>query len=255
VASDVGLGDSETPYLDVVPADSSTVATLELRTRVGVTPIPVTGGPLVAIADSADFSQRWTAEAPVVYGEAGRSVLHWEVAGTGEREEDVEVYVVAAPVAGGPTWTPGRSRVANYVPHRTLALSTSSIIDSQDVYELTFDSTTRPTGIMVDRLIADGVDWITALITPLNTRSQAACALLAALWAAIAVERSWPNDDQSLQRANDMEKRLDLLLAGLKASNSDANDQDAGTGAFGVDIVPVWQFPAADPRWDYAGYW
>jgi hypothetical protein len=253
VATDVGVGDAEVAVIDVAPADGTTAATLTVYKPDGTSDtITASGGALEPIPDSSDTSQQWTADTPVVYDAAGKWVLHWDVTGTGESAEDLEVFVVASPVAGGPTWTPGRSRVANYVPHRTLAKLLTSTIESQDAYAFTFDSTTLPTGVMCDRLIADGVDWVTALVTPLNARSEPLAALVAALWAAVAVERSWPNDDQSLQRANDMEKRLDSMLAALIRSNDEANN---GTDD-GFDIVyPVWSFPAADPRYDSNCYW
>ncbi|WP_433730997.1 hypothetical protein ACQP2Y_21555 [Actinoplanes sp. CA-051413] len=219
------------------------------------TPVVMTGAALVAIPDTTptQYSQVWTADSPVVYDQAGRWVLHYEVTGTGEGAEDLEVFVVPSPVAGGPTWTPGRSRVANYVPHRTLARSTASIVDSQDEYALTFDQTTRPSGLMVDRLIADGVAWVTSRVYPLNERVQDAASVIVALYCAAAVERSWPNDDQSLQRANDMEKRLDLLMADLIAANGSANDEDGTT--IPSAVMPYWSFPPADTRLDYPTYW
>lgn len=254
MSSDVGVGDSEVGTLAVSPADGTTAVTLTVTgpdgTDIAVT---MTAGALVEIPDTSptEYSQVWTADTPVVYDQAGRWVLSYVVTGTGEGAEDLEVFVVASPVAGGPTWTPGRSRVANYVPHRTLARSTSSVIDSQDNYALTFDSTTRPSGQTCDRLIADGVAWVTGRVYPLHARLEPSAAVVVSLYCAAFIERSWPNDDQSLQRANDMERRLDVLLADLIEANNAANE----TGDFGIDVVPLWQFPEADSRWDYPTYW
>lgn len=254
-STDVGVGDSELVFLDIAPADSTTLAALTVDKPDGTSaPAAVTGGALVAIPDTSpvQYSQRWTADSPVAYDHAGRWVLHWTVTGTGEGAEDLEVFVVASPVAGGPTWLPGRSRVANYVPHRTLVRSSSSIIGSQDAYQLTFDSTTLPSGIQVDRLIADGAAWVTARAINLHITLYDAAAVCTTLYSAAAVERGWPNDDQSLQRANDMEKRLDGMLATLVAANDVAN----GTGDYGLEIAhPVWSFPVADPRYDSSCYW
>jgi hypothetical protein len=253
MASDVGAGDSEVATLVITPAGGDTSATLTVHPPTGAPyDVAATGGTLEPVPDSSDQQQTWTANEPVLYDQAGRWVLHWGVTGTGEGAEDYEVYVVASPVAGGPTWWPGRSRVAAYVPHRTLVRSTSSVLNSQDSYELSFGQDTRPTGLMVDRLIADGAAWVSALITPLHTKSEPLASVLVALWAAISVERSWPDDDDSLQRANDMEKQLNTMLAALKTSNDEANN---GTDD-GFDIVyPVWAFPAADPRYDSNCYW
>jgi hypothetical protein len=218
------------------------------------TTVPVSGGPLEPIDGSDDEQQQWTSDQPVTYDLPGRWVLRWTVTGTGEGVEDLEVYVVASPVAGGPTWLPGRSRVAAYVPHRTLVRSPVTVTGGQDGYAWTFDSTTTPPGITVDRLIADGADWVTALLNPIHTSSHPTAAVLAALWAAISVERSWPKDDQALQRANDMEKQLNTVLAGLKASNAAANEGD-GVQYPTAPVGPVYSFPPADLRWDHSGYW
>lgn len=257
MASDVASGDSEVPYVDIAPADGDTSATLTVRRPDGTTAtITAVGGNLDPIAGTSpqQYTQRWTADTPVAYDAPGLWVLHWDVTGTGEGSEDLEVYVVRSPVAGGPTWLPGRSRVAAYVPHRTLVRSAGSVIASQDAYLWSWDSTTTPPGVTVDRLIADGAAWVSALVTPLHPNSEQLASLLCALHAAIAIERSWPDDDQSLQRANDMEKQLNTMLAQLKAANTTASDADNGTSD-GFDIVyPAWNFPLPDPRYDYPGY-
>lgn len=253
MASDVAVGDSELATLGVSPADADTVATLTVHAPDGSSStVAVSGGALETIPDSADRQQTWTANEPVTYSAPGKWVLSWTVTGTGEGAEDYEVYVVSSPVAGGPTWWPGRSKVAAYVPHRTLIRSATSTISSQDSYELSFSSETRPTGLIVDKLIADGAAWVSALITPLNAKSEALAGVLVALWSAVAVERSWPDDDDSLQRANDMEKQLNSMLVALKVSNDEANN---GTDD-GFDIVyPKFSFPCPDPRYDYPRYW
>lgn len=244
MASDVGVGDTELAVLDVAPADTDTVVTLTVHPPTGATSvIPMTGGDLVAIPATSpqQYSQRWTADTPVLYSQAGRWVLHYEVAGTGESAEDLEVYVVASPVAGGPAWTPGRSRVANYVPHRTLVRSVSSGLQSDDTYAFTFDSTTLPDGIQVDRIIADGVAWVTARIAAQGTTLAAglvdAASVCVALYSSAMVERTWPEDGTALQRANDLERRLDLMLKDLVDANNAAGD----SGDYGFDIVPMWQ--------------
>ncbi|MFI7073566.1 hypothetical protein [Micromonospora sediminicola] len=146
---------------------------------------------------------------------------------------------------GLPEWAPLRENVADYVPHRTLKQQPSTTTGSADVYYLTFDVDTRPTGWAVDRLIADGIAWVISRVTPLHTTSHDTARLVATLYAAAAVERSWPHDDQSLQRANDMERRMESLLAGLVVSNDEAN---GGGGSGGDNLMPLWSFPSA-PSW------
>lgn len=253
--SDVGVGDSDLPYLDVTPADSGTSATLTVFRPDGTSAsVPVTGGPLVAVpgASPVEYTQRWTADSPVVYDQPGTWVLRWVVApGTGEGAEDFEVFVAPLPTAGGPTWLPGISRVAAYVPHRTLVRSVDSSTESADTYQFTFDDTTIPTGGTVARLISDGAAWVSSLVYPLNARVTGAAGVVTALYAAAAVERGWPQDDSSLQRALDLEKRMDALMQDLLTANSDANE-GADTGS---PVIPVWSFPPADLRWDYSTYW
>lgn len=255
--TDVGVGDAELATLVIAPADNTTEATLTVHAPGGTsTPVSATGGALEAIPGTSpqQYSQRWTATSPVTYTAAGRWVLSWTVTGTGEGAEDYEVWVVASPVAGGPTWTPGRSKVAAYVPHRTLT-RTPTLTGSKDSYQFTFDSTTVPDGVVVDKLIADSAAVIASRIPTLHASSEPVVSALTALRAAVWVERSWPKDDQSLQRASDMEKQFNTELAALIKANQDANDADNGTQD-GFDVVfPVWAYPPADPRWDYPTYW
>lgn len=251
MASDLGVGDAELAYVDVAPADADTVAVLTVYPPAGSSyTLTASGGELTPVDGSDDLQQRWTTDDPVVYTAPGRWVLHWDVTGTGEAVEDAEVYVVTSPVAGGPTWTPGRSRVATYIPHRTLQPSITSTVASQDQYEMSFGQNTIPSGIQVDRLIADGVAWVSARVSPMVASMYDLAAACSALYAAAMVERSWPDDDQSLQRANDLERRLDGLMKDLVAANDLGNGSD-----YGLDIAPVWTFPRSDCRWDSPNYW
>lgn len=255
MSTDVGVGDAELPHLDVTPAHGDTVAVLTVYPPGADSfTVPTSGGDLEEVPGTTptEYTQRWTATEPVIYTAPGRWVLHWAVTGTGEGAEPYEVYVVEPPTAGGPTWTPGRSRVANYLPHRTLVRDIATTIGSQDRLLMSWDSTTTPTGVQVDRLIADGVAYVSSRLSPVHATSEAAAAVLACLYCAAMIERSWPHDDQSLQRANDLERRLDLMLADLAEANNAAN----GTDDHGLEIAPAyWSFPAADARYDDAGYW
>ena len=256
MGSDLGVGDSDLPYISVSPADSDTAVTLVAYAPDGTsTSVAVTGGSLEPVAGSSPVvnMQTWTATDPLEYTQPGRWVLTWTVTGTGAGAENVEVFVVASPTAGGPTWTPGRSRVANYLPHRTLVRDLSTTTGSQDVLLMSWDSTTTPTGVQVDRLIADGVAYIGSRLAPVHVNSEQAASVLVCLYAAAMIERSWPQDDQALQRANDLDKRMDMMLKDLV----DANNASNGTDDFGIDVahMPYWSFPAADVRYDDARYW
>lgn len=240
MATDVGVGDIEIPQLTVTPHDATTAATL--------TVIPPEGESTTPAASSDDNGATWTTT-PVTYNQPGRWLLIWTVTGEGAGSETQVVYVVVSPTAGGPTWLPGRSRVANYVPQRTLARNPASYTQAGDTYSFTFDSTTKPLGVQVDRLIADGAAWVSARVTPLNANLTDAASVIVALYAAAAVERGWPHDDNSLQRANDLEKRLDRMLTDLVRANDDANGEE-DPDIPQANPMPVWAFPPPVPHGD-----
>ena len=241
MASDVSIGDIETPYLDVDPGDATTAGTLMVTAPDGTTTTPA-----VTPGTPADGTVRLTAAA-VTYTQPGRWVLNWTVTGVGAGAESATVFVVPQPTAGGPTWLPGRSRVASYVPSRTL--STTPGPDGE-VHELTFNSTTRPTGVMVDRLIADAAARVAARVGTVHDTLHGAASVVVAILAAVAVERGWPDDEdttQSLQRANDLERQAGLLLDELATANESAGEPPVSPGA---NLLPRWSFPSAVPWGD-----
>jgi len=231
--SDVGVGDSEVPRLTISPADGTTAATLVLRAPDG-TSTSVTTAQELATADS----QVWEG-APVVYSQPGWWVLDWTVTGTGQGSEQQRVYVAPSPVAGGPTWWPTRSQVANYIPSRTLVVDPATHSEAGELHELTWTAQTRPTGVQVDQLIADQGAWVAARLPDLTAANQAAAASVVAMLTAAAIERGWPDSDStSLQRATDLEKRALGALSDLVA----ANDEQTGEQGDG-SVAPVWSFP------------
>jgi hypothetical protein len=225
MASDLGLGDIEAPFLDVQPGDGTTAGTLTATAPDG------TGATLTVVPGTpAGGVVRLTGEA-VTFTQAGRWVLHWVVTGTGASEEDVEVYVVASPLAGGPAWTPGRSRVATVLPGRTLPRDA-------ETHELTFNSTTLPTGVQVDRLIADAVRWVLTRTGEVDASFHEFAASVAAVRAAMMVERGYPAEsaEQSLARARDLEKQAASMLDMLVFANRTPDTQ-------GNALTPLWSFP------------
>lgn len=230
MASDVGIGDIETPFLDVEPGDATTAGTLTVTAPDGTETTPT-----VTPGTPDDDVVRLTATA-LTYDAAGWWLLHWTVTGTGAGAEDQRVLVVASPTAGGPTWTPGRSRVAIYVPGRTLARDA-------ETHQNTFNSTTFPTGIATDRLIADAVRWVLLRTGEVNAAFHESAAAAAAVRAAMSVERGYPARDaeQSLRRARDLEQQAQKLLDDLVHAN-----QTPGTQ--GDALLPQWAFPDP-PKW------
>lgn len=250
--ADLSVGSWDTPYLDVAPYDLvGTVVTLTVHAPTDTDPAgtdaPVSAG--VEMVIDGDQVLRFSTASPVQYTAAGWWVRHWAVDGVGAGDVDERVFVAQSALAGGPTWTPTRSQVAAYIPHRTLARDVGTTVASDDVYQWTFDQRTTPTGGQADSLIADGVSWVLGRVPTLTPALYGMAGVVAALYASAAIERAWPDGDQSLQRADDMEKRMDAMLATL----AEANEAATGTG---IDIVnPVWSFPCADLRWDYSTYW
>lgn len=240
MASDASIGDIEIPYLDVTPGDGTTAGTLTVHRPEGA---PLT--PTVTPGTPADGTVRLTAT-PVTFNQPGRWVLHWDVAGTGASAEDLIVFVVPNPTAGGPTWLPGRSRVANYIPSRTLS------VNSPD-HQLTFDSLTRPTGVMVDRLIADAAARIAGRVGPVDSSLHDTASVVAALLAAAAVERGWPDDENtqaSLQRANDLERQAETALTELARANEAATGTNPTDPGQANAQLPRWSFPSPVPWGD-----
>lgn len=233
---DIAVGDIEYPAL----ADVDDDATVELAVT---DPTGVTTDDLTATVVDGTA----TADLPVAYNLPGRWVLTWTVTAP-QVDSDIdpavdvriaEVYVVPLPSAGWPPWSPGRSRVANYVPHRTLAVDSTT-------HELTFTSTTRPTGVMVDRLIADGVAWVVARTGALADALHDQGAVAAALWAAAAVERGYPDeDDDALRRADQLQKLAESARADLIAANAAAGEPPVDAGSA---LLPRFAYPDP-PRW------
>ena len=154
-----------------------------------------------------------------------------------------------------PDWAPTGYDVAAYVPHRTLVRAESSTTQGEDTYRYSFDETTRPSTDQISRLIADNVAYVSLRLVPFAVSSEGAAAAIVSVLTAAACERGWPEDEYALQRANDLEKRADLMLAGLILANDLSNhDGDADGEDDRSSVLPVFSFPPADPRYDHAGY-
>lgn len=253
MASDVGTGDSELPYLDITPADGTTAATLTVSKPDGTsTQVTVAPGVLTITPGSnpVTYTQRWAVTAPVVYDQPGRTVLHWAVTGTGEGTEDLEVWVVPAPVPGGPTWTPGLSRVALYIPRLTVDVTTPG-----SAVELgTFTAETNPTDAVAQRHIDDAVAEVLAACGPIPLSLEALARAVAALRAAASIQLSYSNTAlgmDTLSIAAALNARADADLARLKTAIADLVDGSADGLAV---VVSVWSFPAPDPRFDLPQY-
>lgn len=233
MATDVGIGDIEIPRLVIDPADDDTEATLVVTAPDGE---PATLTTAMEDEDEEAGTQTWAAD-PVTYDQPGRWVLTWTVTGTGAGTEEQVVQVVTSPVVGGPLWTPGRSRVANYVPGRTLARDVEGL-------QNTFDSTTTPNGVQVDRLIYDAVGWVVLRTGAVDESLHEQAATCAAIWAAAAVELGFPDnpdDDNNRRTAQDLRGMAERMREDLKR----ANDAIVGTNPTdpAAALLPRYNFP------------
>jgi hypothetical protein len=143
----------------------------------------------------------------------------------------------------GVPWAPSLSHVAAYVPARTLARDS-------ETHELTFNSETLPTGVQVQQLVVDAVAWVQARTGPtidVSLYDQAkACA---AIWAAAAVERGFPDEeDESLRRAKDLQALVEQMREDLARANEAISGVDPTDPA---DLVlPLWSMPDPVPWGD-----
>ena len=249
--SDLGVGDFDVPFLIVAPANTDTTATLIVRPPTGDPyPVDVTAGPLEPIAGSADMRQRWAAAVPVAYTLPGKWVLRWQVTGTGEGAEDVEKWVVASPVPGGPVWSPGLSRVAGYVPRLTV----DQTAPGSAVELRTFDARTNPDGTVAQQHINDAVAEVQAAVGTVPEALHPLATAVAALRAAATIQLAYSNTAlgmDTLSIAAALHARADADLARLKTAVQDATD-GSEDGFF--DVVPAFAFPPADPRFDSPTY-
>ncbi|GAB7053125.1 hypothetical protein [Catenuloplanes indicus] len=238
--TDIVVGDTDVPRLTVSPFDGGTAAALTVTRPDGTTlAVPV------AVELAGTDGQLWQAE-PVTYDAPGGWVLTWTVTGTGQGVEAQQVYVLASPTAGGAVWLPGRSRVANYIPGRTLNVDPAVHSAAGETYDPGWGPNTRPTGQQVDRLILDQASLVSVRVPRLTETHHEAASTVVAMLVAAAIERGQPDTDPtSLQRALDLERqalaRLDELVRGV--------DEETGETAAGP-VMPVWSMPAPVPWGD-----
>lgn len=147
--------------------------------------------------------------------------------------------------AGTVLWAPSLVKVADRVPGRTLV----KVLDGSNNEVMTFDSTTRPTGASVLRLIDDAVAWVQTVTGPVIDPSLYNAATgCAAVYAAASVEIGYPErestnekDAQALGQA--LLKQAQDMLTKLGARN----DVLIGENPEVFEIVPQWSFPPGVP--------
>ena len=232
--NEVSVGDIEILRYTVDPATDDTVVTLVVTDPDGTTTTPA----VASESDPEDTVQVWASD-PVSFDTAGRWVLTWTIDNGDDQNQVVDevVQVVDTPLAGGPTWTPGRDRVANYVPGRTLPRDSETL-------QRTFYSSTTPDGVQVDRLIFDAVGWVLLRTGEVNQTLHDQASTCAAIWAASNVELGYPDspdDDNNRRTAQDLRGMAERMREDLKR----ANDAIVGTNPNdpAAVVMPRYNFP------------
>lgn len=239
------IGGTEVPSLSVPQGDGTTAVVLTI-TKPDLTSSTVT-------PTTADGGLTWTA-APILYDQADSWVLLWTVTGAGANVLPRAVFVQPLPPAGGPSWRPSLSDVAKYVPTRTLVLDRSN---GGNTPVRTFDESTTPTGRDVDALITDGCNWVQTAtgpvgVTPSGAIVTASATLYgtaraaAAIYAAAAVERGYPQRDSDESIANDLLALASSMRADLVRANAAAVGGDPSNPV--ASLLPIYQFPPPS-RW------
>jgi hypothetical protein len=242
--SDLGVGDSEIASLTVTPAGTDTQAVLTVHSPTGSsTPVPVTAGALTP-GPGATQQQTWVSDNPIVYTAAGRWVLSWTVTGTGEGAEDVEVWVSPRPAPGGPTWAPGLSRVAQYIPRLTVDTQTPSADELG-----TFTTVTNPTDVAAQHHIDDAVAGVLAVCPTVPAGLEPLARTVAALRAAASIQRAYSNTAlgmDTLSIAAALDARADTDLKRLQAA---IDDLVSGDDDEPLLIAPIWTSSSTYGRW------
>lgn len=239
------VGGTEVATLDVPDGDATTEATLLVTAPDGTT---ADGG---AVPTDGTHT-RWTAT--VSYPLPEGWVLSWTVTGAGANVTHQPVFVTPAPIPGGPIWRPSLAKVASYIPGRTLvAVKVEGVATGADAPERTFDNSTEPPGTVVDQLVTDAVAWVLLATGPITDKDTPAAQTIrdaagatAAVWAASAVERGYPDRDEDVKTAADLlalatSMRRDLAFANEAATGTDPTDPAAS-------LLPLYSFPPPS-RW------
>jgi hypothetical protein len=242
--SDLSVGDSDVPHLDVAPYQVGvTAAALTVHSPADPdetgTAVPVDSG-VETTVDGA-LVLRFAATSSVLYDVPRWWVRHWSVTGVGAGDEDDRVFVAPSLLAGGSEWTPTRERVAVYIPERTVEINRLS----DGLPTLGFSADTRPTGRQIDQQIEDAVAWVTTSCGDLHASLYETARGLAALRTAGMAEASWPVRDGDLSAAQILLTQADNGLKTLAARNEALTGEDPDDPDAVFEIVPAWSFPSA----------
>lgn len=142
-----------------------------------------------------------------------------------------------------PDWAPDLTRVANYVPSRTLRVDDTTGTPLQ-----VFTVDTRPSAAEVTGLIEDAVAWVVSKASAtigvsLFDSARAAAAIRTAGW----VEVTWPIRPDDINTGQTLLTQADAMLTALAARN----DVLIGENPEVFEVLPVWSFPRPELFGDY----
>jgi len=179
---------------------------------------------------TTDVGKTWNAEKVATVG--GTWTFRWTVTGTGAGTELFVAYVSDTPPV---PWVPSLREVADYVPSRTVPIDTAA-----DDPKMTFDTTTRPNGESVARLIKAAVGWVTATCGTIDSSLYDTAQSVAAIRAAALVEMSYPERDGDTNVSNILLLQADNALKALEKRNEILTDTSNDPTA---NLLPDWSFP------------
>ena len=144
-----------------------------------------------------------------------------------------------------PSWAPDLTRVAAYVPHRTMVRNTGT---SSGSITGTFSDATAPTGDQVNMLVVDACARVTNRCGPIDPALWPMATAVAAILAAALVERAYPTNQSDVATSDSLEAQGEKMLAELESANEALTGEDPDDPA--AHLMPVWSFPPADPWGD-----
>jgi hypothetical protein len=142
-------------------------------------------------------------------------------------------------------WAPSLVKVADRLPGRTLV----KVFDGSNNEVMTFDSTTRPTGASVLRLIDDSVEWVKlATGTTVDLSLYGAAMACAEIYTAASIERGYPErESQNEKDAQATAAALFAQAADIRKDLAARNDILIGENPEVFEIAPPWSFPPGVP--------
>lgn len=137
-----------------------------------------------------------------------------------------------------PDWAPAPTRVAEYVPARTLVAATNT-------YAGTFTAATRPTATQVADLINGACAWVLVRTGAVDASLADMAAATAAVYAAASVERGYPDRAADVDTAGQLYQQALAMRDDLDAANRAVTGTDTTDPAGAVAVLSAFPPPPA----------